>query len=355
VVARTTALLFTVGALSISSAYAQAISAEVDLTSGYSAEQIRTVASQIRLFGEGPAGIGFFFDTAWGDRWAGDAPIVGDVPSESDPIGTDVFGAAYPYGGRVNLMEAYAERYFKPRGALLGVRAGRFRTPFGIYGRSDFSYAGFIRPPLIRYDGYWAMSNNWLENGVTVTAGVPQLFVEASLGRPNDAGFAKRQDGTDGSVRVQAYRGQFILGVSHARSNPYMRRRSAVGRQAFTGVDMRWTHAAGIQARAELLNGHSHEGGVSTFGGYIDAFLHRPGMGPFTAVVRSEFLDYDAEPPRARHASRLTLGMRVRWPGPVTLQVNYLRQKGDLPHIKSRSVDFTATYSLRLDGLRPPR
>ena len=104
--------------------------------------------------------------------------------SESDPIGTDVFGAAYPYGGRVNLMEGYAERSFRPKGALLGVRAGRFRTPFGIYSRSDYGYTGFVRPPLIRYDGYWAFSNNWLENGVMVTAGVPQLFVEASIGRP---------------------------------------------------------------------------------------------------------------------------------------------------------------------------
>ena len=108
--------------------------------------------------------------------------------SESDPIGTDVFGAAYPYRGRVNLMEAYAERYSGPKGALLGVRAGRFRTPFGIYSRSDYGYTGFVRPPLIRYDGYWAFSNNWLENGVMITAGVPQLFVEASIGRPARCG-----------------------------------------------------------------------------------------------------------------------------------------------------------------------
>jgi hypothetical protein len=129
-----------------------------------------------------------------------------------------------------------------------------------------------------------------------------------------------------------------------------MRRRSAVGRQAFTGIDLRWSHEMGIQARGELLNGHSYEGSVSTFGGYIDVFLRRPGMGPFTAVARAEFLDYDAEPPRARYARRFTVGTRVRWPGPVTLQVNYLGQHGDLPYIRKHSVDFTATYSLRIDG-----
>jgi hypothetical protein len=39
----------------------------------------------------------------------------------------------------------------------------------------------------------------------------------------------------------------------------------------------------------------------------------------------------------------------VRLPGPITLQVNYLRQRGDLPHIKSHSIDVSATYSLRLE------
>jgi hypothetical protein len=33
----------------------------------------------------------------------------------------------------------------------------------------------------------------------------------------------------------------------------------------------------------------------------------------------------------------------------VTLQVNYLRQHGDLPRIKSQSVDFSATYSFRIE------
>ena len=335
-------------ALASAGVEAQTLSAEIDLTAGYSGEEVRTSASQVRLFGEAPGRVNFFVDAAWGDRWAGDAPIHGDVPAESDPLGTDVFGAAYPYSGRLTIMDAYAERSFRPRGALLGVRAGRFRTPFGIYNRSDYSYAGFIRPPLIRYDGYWALSNNWLEDGVMMTAGVPQLLVEASVGRPSDAGFAKRKIGTDGSVRVQAYRGQFIVGVSHARSNPYMRRRTVTGRQVFTGIDGRWTHRSGIQARGEFLKGRSWDG-VSTVGAYIDGYVHRPGMGPFTAVVRGEFLDYDTAPPRARFGRRLTLGTRVRWPGPVTLQLNYLRQHGDLPYIKKETIDFTATYSVRFD------
>ena len=331
-----------------SRAHAQGVSAELDVTSGYSGEEVGAAASQVRIFGDAPAGVAFFLDAAWGDRWAGDAPVVGEPLNGADPIGTDVFGAAYPYGGRVTLMEVFAERYFRPRGALLGVRAGRFRTPFGIYGRSDHGYTGFVRPPLIRYDGYYGVSNNWLEEGVTFTAGVPRLFVEGSIGRPRDAGAAVRRPGTDGTVRVQGYHRSLIVGVSHMRSNPYLPARFAVGRQAFNGLDIRWTHSAGFQARGELLKGHSHEGGVSTTGWYVDGFVHRPGMGPFTAVIRGESMIYTAPAPRAREARRLTLGTRVRWPGPVTVQVNYVRQRGDLPRIKNHAIDVSATYSIKV-------
>ena len=333
--------------LSARHVHAQTISGEFDLTAAYSGEEIRAAASQVRVFGEALAGVTFLVEGAWGDRWAGSAPVIGEELQGADPIGTDVFGAAYPYGGRTTLMEAYAERTFTPGGAVLGVRAGRFRTPFGIYTRSDYGYTGFLRPPLIRYDGYYGVSNNWLEDGVTLSAGVPALFVEGSISRPHDVGFAQRRNGTDTSIRVQGYRGGFILGASHARSNPYLPPRFAAGRQSFTGFDARWTHNAGFQARGEVLKGHSFEG-VTTTGWYVDGALHRPGMGPFTAVARSEYLNYTAPSPRARSARRLTLGTRVRWPGPVTLQLNYLRQHGDLPHIKKQLVDFSATYSVRV-------
>ena len=49
----------------------QTIAAELDVTTGYSGEDIRAAALQLRLFGEAPGGIGFFAEAAWGDRWAG--------------------------------------------------------------------------------------------------------------------------------------------------------------------------------------------------------------------------------------------------------------------------------------------
>ena len=325
-------------------ARAQSLATEADITAGLSGEDIRAAATQIRVFGEAPGRIEFFAEAAWGDRWAGDAPVIGESLTGADPMGSDVFGAAYPYSGDAQLMEIFAERFFRPRGALLGVRAGRFRLPFGIYSRSDYGYSGFVRPPLIRYDGYYGVSNNWFEQGVMFTAGVPRLFVEGSLSKPHDVGYAKRRGGTDGSIRLQGYHRGFIVGASYARSNPYLPPRFAVGRQAFTGIDMRWSHSSGLQARGEFLRGHSYEG-VSTTGWYIDGMVHRPGMGPFTAVIRGEVLDYTAPSPRARSANRITLGTRVRLPGPLTMQVNYVNQGGDLPHIKKNSVDFSATYS----------
>ena len=108
---------------------------------------------------------------------------------------------------------------------------------------------------------------------------VPHLFVEASVSRPHDVGFAIRREGVDASIRAQGYRGQFVLGASYARSNPYLSPRFAVGRQAFSGADVRWAHPSGLQARGEILKGHSYEG-VSTIGWYLDGFIHRPGWAP---------------------------------------------------------------------------
>ena len=340
------ALVLIALAAAASPARAQTFSAELDMSAGYSAEEIKAAASQIRLFGDLPRGARYFAEASWGGRWAGDDPVIGGTLTGVDPMGSDVFGAAYPYNKKLQVMEIYAERYVTARGALLGVRVGQYRTPFGIYTRSDYGYSGFVRAPLIRYDGYFALSNNWLEQGATFTAGLPQLFVEASISRPHDVGTSHRWKGADESVRLQGYYGPIIVGVSHMRSNPYLPARFAHGRQAFSGVDVRWASSVGVQVRGEAIKGHSYEG-VSTTGWYVDGIVHHVGMGPFTAVARGESLDYTASAPRSRSASRLTLGARVRLPGPVTAQVNVMHQRGDLPHIRRNSVDVSVTYSVR--------
>jgi hypothetical protein len=328
-------------------ARAQSASVELDMTGGRSGEEVRAAAAQARAFGEvdSRSKIQYFGEVAWGQRWCSETPV-GDPLIGTDPMGSDVFGAAYSYQKRAQVVEAYAERTFRPHGAMFGVRGGQFRTPFGIYNRSDHAYNGFVRPPLIRYDGYYGLSNTYTERGASVTAGIPQLFVEASVGKPNDLGSSHRRDGTDGSVRVQAYRGPLIVGVSHASSEPYLPAYFATGRQTFTGADVRWSHRSGTQLRGEFLHGHSFAG-VTTNGWYVDGFVHHVGMGPVTAVARVESLNYIASAPFARSADRITAGMRVRLPAYVTVQVNYMHQSGDLPRIYDSSVDFTVTYSLR--------
>jgi hypothetical protein len=322
---------------------------ELDLTGGYSGEKIRAAAAQARAFGEVDphSKIQYFGEVSWGQRWSNTTNyVLGGTLNGADPMGSDVFGAAYPYRKKIQVIEAYAERTFRPRGALLSVRAGQYRTPFGIYDRSSYGYSGFIRPPLVRYDGYFGLSNNYMERGAMVTAGVQQLFVEASLGKQHDLGTSQRRDGTDESVRVQGYHGPFVIGVSHARSEPYLPSFFAFGRQVFTGVDGRWAHGSGVQLRGEFFHGHSFTG-VTTNGWYLDGIVHHIGMGPFTVVTRVESMAYTAPAPRARSEHRITMGTRVRLPGYVTAQLNYMHQHGDLPRISDNSVDFSLTYSLR--------
>jgi hypothetical protein len=318
------------------SAHAQQVIVEADITVGYTTDEATALATQIRAFGEAPLGLRVFSEAAWAGRHRnGDA----DEP-------TDAFGAAYPYGNRVQVIEAYAERLFRPGPALLGFRAGRYRTPFGIYARSDYAYTGFLRAPLLRYDGYFALSNNFLEHGAELIAGIPQLYVETSLGAPADVGESQRRHGLDTVTRVQGYHGPLIVGVSHINTETYFPARFANGRSVFTGVDLRWMQN-GVQVLAEWMTGRPFDG-VSTDGWHADVIVHRPFMGPVTAMWRSERLDYEAPEPRQRSAYRHTAGARVRLFRNFTAQANILHQSGNLSESYATALDIALTYSLRV-------
>jgi hypothetical protein len=90
---------------------------------------------------------------------------------------------------------------------------------------------------------------------------------------------------------------------------------------------------------------------------YLDAMVHRPFMGPVTAVFRTEQLDYTSAHPftyRNRPAlttwqgRRQTAGGRVRLPGGFTAQVNILRQSDLLAQYGRTVIDTALTYSVRL-------
>jgi hypothetical protein len=317
---------------SASPARSQSLTAEVDLSAGYSTDDVGAAATQVRAFGELAAGVQFYLEGAWARR------------SDKE---TDAFAAAYPYGNRAEVIETYGERIFLPGRRLIGIRAGRYRTPFGLATRSDHAYTGFLRSPLIRYDDYFALSNTFLEHGVNVVAGMPHLYAETSLGVPADVGDVKRRSGFDTIVRVQGYRGGWIVGVSHIRTQPTQPASFARGRATFTGVDVRWMQD-GLLVRGEWITGQPFDG-PTTDGWYADLILHRPAMGPVTAVLRAEQLHYStAETEFELHQTRLTVGAKVRLPRGFTAQVNLLRQSGDLPEYRATPVDLALTYSVRL-------
>jgi len=339
-----TLALTTLLVLGASAAAAQAISTEVDVTAGYSTEEISAAATQIRAFGEVPGGVRFFGEAAWGARY---------FPASRPQSPSDVFGAAYPYGNQARLIEAYAERTFTPGGGLVGLRAGRFRTPFGISSRSDHAYTGFLRAPMIRYDNYFALSNNFLEHGADLIVGVPQAFVEASVGAPADVGDAVRRSGVDAVIRGQAFYRAVVVGVSYYRANPYQPTTFAKGRAVFTGVDARWMWN-GIQARGEFITGRPFDN-TTTTGGYVDLLVHRAPMGPVTAVARLERLDYDTTSPFFLFARRAMAGARIRIPGGLTAQIAGGHQWRQQIQRDRTAFDFSLTYSLRrdIDARRP--
>jgi hypothetical protein len=235
---------------------------------------------------------------------------------------------------------------FQPRGMLVGIRAGRFRTPFGISSGSDHAYAGFLRAPLVRYDGYFALSNAFLEHGADLVVGIPQLTVEGAVGIPADVGKSSRESDVDTIVRVQSSAGPFIVGVSRIRTSPYQVGRFVQGRTEFTGLDLRWMQW-GVQLRGEWLTGRPFTG-TTTTGWYADAIVHRVAMGPVTAVGRVERLDYEVRHPFDLHTRRETIGARVRVVEGLSAQVNVLHQAGQLAGDKPQAFDVGVTYSLRM-------
>jgi hypothetical protein len=327
-------LMCAIGLVQPRIARAQSVAAEAALTGGLSTDEVSAAAAQVRVFGDVENGIRFFGEAAWAGRSL----------SESDHE-TDSFNAAYPYTNRVQIIEAYGERIFRPQNRLVGIRAGRFRTPFGIYNASDHAYLGFLRAPLVRYEEYSPLSNNFLEHGADLVAGVPQLTVEAALGAPADVGETRRQSGLDAVFRVQGYYGALIAGVSHMQRPNSQLALDASGRTSVTGIDLRWMHA-GVQLRGEWMTGRP-AGEPSAAGWYADALIHRARMGPVTAVVRIERLDWtDVHSGEEQYLSRQTVGARIRLTNALALHVNALHETGDDEYLP-RALDVALTWSVR--------
>jgi hypothetical protein len=312
-------------------AAAQSITGEADISAGQSTDRVTATAFQVRFFGPiERTDWRMYAEIAWG---------------AVQPAGvSDAFDGAYPYDRRVQPMEIYAERTFRPRGSLFGVRAGHYRTPFGISSSSDHAYSGFLRAPLIRYGENWALSNTFFETGVDVMVGKPSVYAEASVGAPQDPGPYARAHGVDTVLRTQAFFHSVIAGASYIVTQPNMVGSFVQGRMKFSGVDGRWMRG-GVQLRGEWVFGQPFNT-VHTQGGYLDAIVHRLGMGPLTAVARVERLDYDAGP-FSQFYRRMTAGARLRLSSALSLQVNVLHQPKRPIGDKATAADAGLTYSIR--------
>jgi hypothetical protein len=311
------------------SAQALDVSAEVDVTVGHSTDDVRAAGTQARIFGALPRDWRFYAEATWAETWGEHS---------------DAFGSAYPYNRRVRPMELFVEKTVAGPRSLWGTRIGRYRAPFGLSSRSDHAYTGFLRAPLIRYGGYWALSNNFLETGASVVAGTPRLFAEVSLGVPQDEDDVHRARGFDRIGRVQATIGDVIVGTSYIHTQPFVEQAWARGDTEFAGVDARWMRA-GVQLRGEWINGHPFAG-TRTFGGYADVMVHRPFMKAVTAVARAERLDYVAGP-FSSYPRRYTAGAKVRLSSLLVAHVNVVREPPYDDEPAETALDVAFTFSVR--------
>jgi hypothetical protein len=318
-------------------ARAQSISGETDVTIGRSTDGTTGAAVQARLFGANRSDWRLYLEGTWG-------LVTG--------TGSDAFGAAYPYDRRVRPMELFVEKMVTRRGLVAGLRGGRYRTPFGISGRSDHAYGGFTRAPLIRYGSNYALSNTFLEAGGSVLIGSPRLTVETSLGVPSDEGGPPRGNGVDTVVRAQGYVASVVAGVSYMRAKPANIGPWAVGQLVFRGVDARWM-SGGVQLRGEWIDGRPFDG-VTTRGGYVDLLVSHERLGPVMLVARAERLDYDAGE-FSVYPRRLAAGARIRLHRSVTVQAAVLRNLPrapgnwdySTPPPRTTELDVAVTFSRR--------
>jgi len=313
---------------------AQTVTGEATATIGASSDDVQVAATQARVFGQLDR-FRFFAEGAW-------------TTSTTRPDGrsSEAFATAYPYEGPPHVMDAYVERRIGGDRVFGVVRGGRFRTPFGIHDASDYAYNGFLRAPLIRYEGYWSLTNTLFEHGVNAMVGTPHLQGEITVGRPGDVSEDfRRRAGADVVLRAQAFAGSFVVGLSHLEAQGYDVD-YASGRMVFTGVDVRWMRG-GVQLRTEWLVGRPWDQS-KTSGGYVDITVHRPFMGPATLVARAETLDYDvANPTYADEATGVSLGTRTRLARGLFGQVN-VTHRPSAPYGRSTTAtDVALTYTAR--------
>jgi hypothetical protein len=83
----------------------------------------------------------------------------------------------------------------------------------------------------------------------------------------------------------------------------------------------------------------------------VDLIVHRPAMGPLTAVARAERLSHDADPASAVAGERYTAGSRIRLFDRLSAELAVIHQTQALSE-HTFAADFGVTYSFRRDPVR---
>ena len=217
------------------------------------------------------------------------------------------------------------------------MRAGRFRTPFGLHGRRTRLH-GFLRAPLIATRFHWALSNTFLEHGVNVMVAPTRCQFRihgGASGRRWRTAAPRRLD----QVCAQGYHGDSSSATATsdaAYRTPAMPRARRLQRRR---------RPPGCAAACSCaVNGSTDSRATAC----TRAALHRrlrqsQRDGPITALARMEVLDYDA-------GARSVLARRPRsccacWSLTACTRRS-MRRTGAVPSTApANSVDAALTYT----------
>ncbi|HWA83911.1 MAG TPA: hypothetical protein VG820_10775 [Fimbriimonadaceae bacterium] len=179
------------------------------------------------------------------------------------------------------------ETYVKYTSGLTEVRAGRFRSGFGISEWSDYYYNAIIALPIVRFNRlqpYLGLTR--FDTGLDVRSIVGPVEYQVGMVDTDSGAWQWAPKNPDfGVARLQTHFGALIVGAS------------ALGRVAGSkdeddteayGVDFRWT-ADHLQMRGELVRLHSGDGWSGGY--YVDAFLRPPGLYRTQVGVRAQAVD----------------------------------------------------------------
>ncbi len=203
------------------------------------------------------------------------------------------------------------------------LQLGIVRLPFGLYNSQETYTSGLIDYPLVRGD-YALQSVNWGVPGVRFGGGSSQIQGEVAVFGGQSSGVWNNLNNTRGvDARVQLYRGNTILGLSHWAGSSSTDFHSP-GEQVthVSGLDIRYTLPR-LVLRGEYMLGKL--AGDNLNGWYLDAYYRLPKYEKMTLVARVEQFKPGSDEFMSK---QITLGARYTLTPEWILAMNWRRNNG---------------------------